>query len=104
MAKKRDTKPPKAGKRGKARRRSVNPFARLLGTIAGLSMLAYASFGLVFAGMDLLSAGKLALIALVLAVVVEKVVVPFGSSLIGPPRALEQPAPAAPKGRRERGV
>lgn len=94
----------KQGKNGrKGKRGPANPLGRLLGSVSGLLVLAYASYGLLTGSMDMLGAGQLALIALAVALAVEKIIVPFAVIIMGPPREEEPPAPVpAPPRRRGR--
>lgn len=70
-------------KEKRAKRKDV--YARSAGALVGLLMLGFAGWQLVTGVTDIAGAGRIAVAALVSALVVEKVVVPFGRLVIGPP-------------------
>lgn len=81
MAKK--NKAAKGSKRGKGK--EVDVTARLCGAVAGLPLLVIACWMLVQGQADFVTAGQLALGGLLLALVVEKGVVPLGRFIARPP-------------------
>ena len=82
MAKK--EKKPATGKGTKRRRK--DPTAAAAGAAVGLLVIAWACLKLVQGTSSLLDTAKLAVVGLVCAVVVEKLVFPLGRMLVGPPQ------------------
>ena len=98
MAKK--TKTAKAAKSGKGKKRKAGASAgRTAGSAGGLTVLAYACVALIGGNIDLFTAGKLAVGALIGSIIIEKAVFPLGLTLMGPPAVEEEPDEPQP-GRR----
>lgn len=83
MARKKDGP---AGKEKAKRSRRKDPTAAAAGAATGLLVIAWACLKLVQGQSTLLDTAKLALVGLVSAIVVEKVVFPLGRTLVGPPQ------------------
>lgn len=93
-----EKKSKKEKKRG--RKPPVDVTGRMLGSLLGVLVLLATGWLLFSQQIDVVTAGKLALVALVLALLTEKLFVPFGRALMGPPRDDEAAKPAAGQRRR----
>jgi hypothetical protein len=88
-----DEAKPAGGKKGKGEKapkapkpaKRIDGLARTMGAVAGLAVLAWGCWLLYQGQLDMTGAGRLAVIAFIATLAVEKFIVPIGRSVVGPP-------------------